>query len=294
MNRDTGELIHTLGKGRVGNDIGPQPLATGSDTSVQLCVLCEGAQDIQNELRLVNRAMDRSRRACNPTMFNADGTIVPINELPKTCVIIVRGKKRRNWVKSKRYRALEMYRRYLYRKQREYRKQSHNELANKLAALGDDHYIEKMNWQALAKRSKKTEVSEKTGKFKRKKRFGKSIATKAPATLVNEYEKRVLRLGGQFHRVDPKALKASQYDHESHTYKKKNLSKRWHVTESGVRVQRDMYSAFLLQNVAEDMTSYNETALAEKFEAFKQLHDAEVQRLQLTHTPSSTGVRCIA
>ena len=294
INRDTGEPIRTLGCGRVGNDIGPQTLATVSDSSVQLRVLCDGAQDIQDELRRVNRALDRSRRVCNPLMFKENGTVVDIDDLPDECVSTIRGRKRRKWVKSKHYYRLERYRRYLYRKQRECRIQSHNELANKLAALGDDHYVEDMNWKALAKRSKKTEKSEKTGKFKRKKRFGKSIANKAPAMLVNKYEERVLRLGGSFHRVDPKNLKASQYDHESHTYKKKNLSKRWHQTASGILVQRDIYSAYLLQNVAEDLKSYNDEALNEKFEVFKQLHDAEIQRLQMTKTPSSTGVRCIA
>ena len=45
VDKRTGEVMHTLGKGRVGNDIGPQTLATVSDSSVSLAVLGEQQLD---------------------------------------------------------------------------------------------------------------------------------------------------------------------------------------------------------------------------------------------------------
>ena len=291
---ESGELLHPLGKGRVGNDIGPQTLATVSDTSASLVVFCEKVQDIQAELRRVNRAMDRSRRATNPKMFRENGTVVPIDELPDECVFTLRGKRRRKWIESKQYKALRLYRRVLYRQQRDHRKQAHNELANRLLSLGDEHYIETMNWQALAKRAKETKVSEKTGKYQRKKRFGKSIANKAPASFVKIYETKVKAAGGSFVEINTRDAKASQYNHKTKAYKKKHLSQRWEHMPDGTKVQRDLYSAFLIQNTNFTHNGFEQEMLEAKYPKFKEMHDAEIQRLSTTVMPSSTGVKYVA
>lgn len=292
---DTGELLHPLGQGRVGNDIGPQTLATVSDTSASLVVFCERAQDIQNELRHINNAMDRSRRATNPQMFDQrTGEVIPIDKLPAECIVIRHGQKRRKWVKSKRYERLAQMRRYLYHQQAKQRRLAHNELANKLLGLGDEHYIETMNWKGLAKRAKKTEVSPKTGCYKRKKRFGKSIANKAPALFTKIYEQKVLAAGGSFYRIDTGKAKASQYSHDTKAYKKKQLSKRWHELEDGTKIQRDLYSAFLIQNTNSTLDGFRQDLLEAHFAQFKQYHDAEVERLMHFQTPSSTGIKQIA
>ena len=94
VNPKTGEVLHSMGKGRVGYDIGTQTLAFSSGSRVGLVELVLEAQDIQNELRRINRAMDRSRRAMNPKMFNPDGTVVGMTNLPPEC-LTKRG--RRNW-----------------------------------------------------------------------------------------------------------------------------------------------------------------------------------------------------
>ena len=291
VDQRTGEVMHTLGKGRVGNDIGPQTLATVSDSTVRLDMLCENIQSINDEIRRVNRAMDRSRRATNPKMFNDKGEVVTIDRLPEECTIVIRGKKCRKWVDSKRYKELSQYRRYLYSKQAIRRIQSHNALANKLLTLGDEHYIETMNWQSLAKRSKKTEISEKTGKHKRKKRFGKSIANKAPSLFMKIYERKVKEAGGKFTCINTVKAKASQFNHETKAYKKKHLSQRWNTMEDGTKIQRDLYSAFLIQNTNEAGDGFIQTLLDEKYEQFKKLHDAEIERLKRISTPSSTGVK---
>ena len=49
-----------------------------------------------------------------------------------------------------------------------------------------------MNFKALAKRAKKTEKSKKTGRFKRKKRFGKSILNKAPSKVLTILDRKLL------------------------------------------------------------------------------------------------------
>lgn len=116
---ETGELFHAMGEGRVGLDIGPQTLAYSANKSVGLVELAEGAQGLQKEIRRVNRAMDRSRRVTNPGMYSLNGQIIRKNKLPPELRTKYGGRK---WFKSNRYRALEQYRRYLYRKQSDLRR----------------------------------------------------------------------------------------------------------------------------------------------------------------------------
>ena len=99
-----------LGDGKVGIDIGTQTVAVASSENVLLTELADKANMVHGELRRINRAMERSRRAMNPEMFASDGTIVPINKLPHECV---KRNGKRFWRESKNYKALAINRRYL-------------------------------------------------------------------------------------------------------------------------------------------------------------------------------------
>ena len=287
VNPQTGEPLHQPKAGKVGLDIGPQTLAAVGEDDVCLTVLADKVQDIQNELRRINRAMDRSRRATSPGMFAEDGTIIPRNKLPAE--LCVKGK--RKWKKSRRYKYLEGKRRELLNKQSELRRQCHHELANKLISFGNEFYIEKMDFRALARRAKKTEKSEKTGKYKRKKRFGKSIANKAPATFVNIMADTAEKYGGVLYKIDTKKAKASQYNHETKAYKKKQLSKRWNDMPDGTKVQRDLYSAFLIMHTNDTLDGFIQKDLEKDYPKFVILHNAEIERLRGSLLPSSMGIR---
>ena len=286
VNPKTGEVLHSMGKGRVGYDIGTQTLAFSGGSRIGLVELVPEAQDIQNELRRINRAMDRSRRAVNPKMFNPDGTVVDTTDLPPEC-LTKRG--RRNWQNSKRYEYLVSQRRYLYGKQAQLRVQQHQELANQLLSLGDDHYIEEMAFRALAKKAKPQE-SASGERPKRRKRFGKSIANKAPAAFVNILEKKVLQNGGSFQRINTWEAKASQYNHLNHQYNKKKLSQRWNIMPDGRKIQRDLYSAFLIQHTNSTLDGFIQELCDKDYPTFVVLHDTVISVLRSTKLPSSTGV----
>lgn len=287
---ETGELLHPMGNGRVGHDIGPQTIASVSNDAVLLTELADKVKGIDVELRRINRALDRSRRATNPEMFAEDGSIVPKDKLPASCLNRRGG---RQWVKSKHYLRLESRRRELFRRQREMRVQQHNELVNRLLSFGDEHYIEEMRFRALAKRAKETKTNSK-GKFVRKKRFGKSISNKAPALFVKTLERKVISAGGSFKKVDTFSVKASQFNHLTETFTKKNLSKRWNTMQDGTKVQRDLYSAFLIQNVDATLKAVDVNRCNQSYDRFLQLHNQEVQRLSSMITPGSMGIKHIA
>ena len=290
VKRDTGELLHPMGTGRVGHDIGPQTIASVGSEDVLLAELANRVHGIDAALWKLNRAMDRSRRATNPEMFGSDGSVVPKNKLPSHC-LTHRGS--RKWVKSRQYIRCESKRRELFRRQREMRIQQHNELANRLISFGDEHYIEEMRFRALAKRAKETKRT-KSGRFARKKRFGKSISNKAPALFVSILRRKVLAAGGSFQEVDTYSVKASQYNHIEDTYTKKKLNQRWNIMPDGTTVQRDLYSAFLIQNVDGTLKSVDRSLCEQSYQQFLRLHTQEIERLSEIATPSSTGIRSIA
>lgn len=289
IDSETGEILHSIGKGCVGLDIGTQTLAFSGDHNVGLEVLAEDIQNDQNKIRRIKRAMDRSRRNSNPRMFTSDGQIVRRNKLPAE---LLNKRGRRIWIKTKRYKRLEMRLRAIYRKQAAYRKHLHRRMANKLLSMSDEFYVEKMNWKALSKRSKETKRNQK-GKFLSKKRFGKSIANKAPASFINILEAKATAAGGIFQRIDTWEAKASQFNHVTGKCSKKRLSKRWHTLEDGMKVQRDLYSAFLIQHINKDLKSFDVEACKKDFTAFLAMHQKEIERLQSLDKkmPSSMGIR---
>lgn len=275
--KDTGEVLHPIGSGAVGIDIGPQTIAYVSESEVVLKELADKVKNIEREKRIIQRKLDRSRRATNPDNYAPDGTI-------KRGVKLTRNK-------SKRYQKFQKQLAFIQHRQADLRKRQHNELANHLLTLGDRFYIEDMAWPALTRRAKNTEISEKTGRFKRKKRFGKSVGNKAPATLTNLLDLKLKSRGLEgVVKVDTK-VRASQYNHMTDDYHKKELRERWNNMPDGRRIQRDLYSAFLLQHMNQSLDGFDKEALQQDFEHFTELHDQCIEKLrQEPKTLASMGI----
>ena len=276
-NRETGEVLHPAGKGNVGIDIGPQTIAFASSSAVNLLELADKVGNIEREKRLLQRKLDRSRRATNPENYNPDGTIRRGVKLTHN--------------KSKRYLTTQHRLAYLQSQQADIRKRQHNELANYLLTLGDRFIVEDMEWPSLTHRAKKTEISEKTGRFKRKKRFGKSVANKSPATLIGILDQKLRSRGAEGVIRVPTSLRASQYNHITDDYHKKSLGERWNTMPDGKKVQRDLYSAFLLQHTNQDHTDYDKDSLHRDYPSFLELHDQCIVELRTKpKTVASMGI----
>ena len=177
----------------------------------------------------------------------------------------------------------------MYRKQADIRKLQHEILANYIISLGDNIYVETMNYKGLQARAKETTINEKTGRINKKKRFGKSLANKAPAMLLGIIDRKLSYDGLKLMKINTQKVKASQYNHLDGTYNKKNLDERWNDF-NGIKVQRDMYSAFLLMNVNNDLESINVDKCNETFDRFLELHNKEIQRLSKQINISSMGI----
>ncbi len=277
INPETGEPLHPLGEGTVGIDPGPRVWAFSARKHVLLQELAEGVKSIHSKIQVVVRAMDRSRRAMNPWAYDQEtGQIIPVEKLdPKH---LTKNRKRR-WVNSKHYQRLHLELRVLNRMRTEWVRQKHHELANIVVGFGDDFRIEKMDWPALNKRAKKTTINPKTKRYRCKKRFGSSARDCSPASFEKILMNAVLKRGGKFHYIDTVACKASQFNHITGEYIKSALSEREKMI-GPYWVQRDMYSAHLIEHTNSTYNGYNIDDLIRDFFNFRKLMIAEVRRLQ--------------
>lgn len=258
-----GEIKGQIGLGDVGIDIGTQTIAISSKYDVKLLELAPNVNNIDREIKLIQRKMDRSKRATNPNKFNDNGTIKRGN--------------RDKWIFSNHYIKLRSLGKELYRKQSEIRKQDHYILINELLNLGNKFYVETMNYKGLQTRAKNTTINEKTGKINKKKRFGKSLANKSPSMFLTMLDNKLKWNGERLYKIDTVKCKASQYNHFTDEYTKKELKDRWN---NGIDIQRDCYSAFLIMNVSDDLKSINRDKCIETYDNFKILHDKEINRLK--------------
>ena len=273
----------TKTEGRVGIDIGTQTIATVSKNKCRLIEFAPKSNQFDREIFLTQRALDRSRRTTNPNNYNKDGTIK-------------RGIKL-NWVRSKGYMKLLYKLKELHRLKSAYVEHSHNVLANQILTEGSDIFVENMNYKALSKRAKFKEGEEKNkkGKNKRKKRFGKSIGNKSPGKFLTILNNKLKYEGKTLNKINNYTFKASQYNHDKNEYIKTSLNTRNKVI-AGNKVQRDLYSAFLIYCSNEDLQTTNQEMCIKEFDNFLKNHNLEIDRLtQLKKSgikmPHSMGIK---
>ena len=249
---------------RVGIDPGTSTMSITSKTFVSIEELAPEIAVDEKKLRRIQRAMDRSRRTTNPQNFNTDGTVI---------------KGRKIWKQSNRYKKLAAKRKELYRKITAKRKLSHETLANKIIAIGLDVRVEKMNYKGLQRKAKQITTNKKNGKINKKKRFGKSLSNRAPSMFLSILERKLNYYGQELKKADTKSLKASQFNHKTGEYNKKELSERWMMID-GKKVQRDLYSSFLIANTNDELDAVDIDQANSWYDKFLELHDIEVDRLK--------------
>ena len=233
--------------------------------------------NIEKEKRILLRKLDRQRRVSNSNKYNKDGTIK-------------RGNKDK-WIKSNKYIKTQNKLRELQRKQADIRKQSHEKLANYILGLGNKIYVEDMNYKGLQSRAKETTINKKTGRYNKKKRFGKSLANKAPSMFLTILDNKLKFSGEKLYKIDTWSVKASQYNHVEDKYIKKDLSERWNDF-GGYKIQRDLYSSFLIMNVKDNLKEIDRDLCFKTFDNFKILHDKEIKRIKYSDDKiiSSMGI----
>ena len=271
----------TPGKSVMGIDEGTSTLAAVSETAVILEELAPDCKKYNHEILRLQRQVDASVRKTNPDRFREDGTAKKKSECKGATPW-----KFTNACKQKKARIRE-----LYRKKAEYSATCHHTLVNRMVKDSSMFINEPMDFKALAKRvkaasrqEKLSEVKQKDGsvkllyKYKRRKRFGKSVNDRSPAELIVFLKQKINRYRLLYYETDPWKYRASQYDHAADTYQKASLSCRFKQI-GGHSVQRDLYSAFL-QSCMGTIEKPDRELCQERFEAFLKLHDRQIKYMK--------------
>jgi putative transposase len=210
-----------VSEGSVGLDIGPSTIAVVSDVAAKVQQFCPTVQEPWKETKVIQRKLDRSRRATNPEHYDEKGRVKP---------------GRHRWKRSSRYRKLRAKLSETQRRLAAERKRSHGQLCNEILAQGKEIKTEKLSYRAFQKS------------------FGKSVKVRAPGMLVSLLTRKAENAGGSVTEINTHRTRLSQYDHATGTYVKKPLSQRIHCFGDGwdEPVQRDLYSAFLAKHCSRD------------------------------------------
>ena len=274
--------------GVTGIDPGISTIAAVSGDSVRLQELAPKARSYEKKIAKQQRLIDADLRRDNPGNYESDGTVKSGSH---------------TWILSKGCRRRKQEVRVLHRKQAAATRNSHNRLANELIVQNGVLFItEEMDWAALAKRAKakperrmvpsvikQKDGSEKTVfKYKKKRRFGASIHSRAPATIMSILARKADQYGGQVACVDTKAFRASQYHHDTGEYIKTTLSDRWKIIDQH-KVQRDLYSAFLLLCADVSGKMPDQDMCQALFPEFIDLHDQFIKQTKSTPHPACFG-----
>jgi hypothetical protein len=267
-----------VGDGVMGIDPGVSTMACVSDDAVALMELAPDAKRYNQKIQAVQRKMDRSKRATNPDNYNPDGTVKKGT----------RGK----WHYSKTYLKNKRRLQTLNRQKSAYIKQSHEIQCNKLLESAKHFYVEQMSYKGLQRKAKKTErssvpteIPQKDGstksvyKYKRRKRFGRSMNNRSPSKFIAILKLKVAPLGGSVTPITTKDFKASQYNHITDTYEKIPLKQRF-KTIGNTTVQRDLYSAFLIRNTNSDLDHPDRERCIAQFDYFVTMQNELISTMQ--------------
>lgn len=284
----TKQEVENVATNIVGVDMGPQVVALsfrtkeGNVFKVDMFELAEDIDtDYMKKFKNLNKAMERSQRINNPDNYNPDKT--PI-------------KGKRDWVNTGNYKDMKNKNAKLNRNKTIITKVSHAELVKYIMSYAHNVVIEPMDFPALAKKSTKesTRMKEINGKMMEvqnsKKRLGGSVGKKSPALFMSMLKRAVEDVGGCYLLADKWNTKASQYNHQTGEYIKKDRSTRWNESMyymgEEVQIQRDLYSAFLLSNIDSKTRLINQKLCEIGFDDFVLLHNDCLENLEIT----STGV----
>lgn len=257
------ETKFQIGKGEVGLDLGTSTVAISSKKEVKLLKLSETEPE-RKKIRVLQRSLERKRRTANPDNYDEDGKIK---------------KKRKKWKLSKNYfKELKMLKE-AYRKKKVKDNQYKNILANFILKQGDTVKVEKISINSWKNRSKKTVKNKNNGKIVSKKRFGKTVNNNAPGTLLKKLKEKLLYFGKELIEINPFKTKASQFNHIKQEFKKCSLEVRFKELEQGIIVQRDLYSAFLIQNV-KNSNEYDIKKINQEFGNFYKKQLEEIERIK--------------
>ena len=238
-------------KNRTGIDLGISTIATVSKKEVSLVELAPKSKKYDKQISHLKKLVSRSMRINNPGNYNKNKTIKKGNH---------------QWIVTKKCKKMKRMIRVLYRKQTAYVQASHQKFINHLIQTTNELILEPMNFKALQKKRKHH-------------RFGHSIQNHSPGFMQSELKRKAEQYDVPYFEINPFVYKASQLHHDTGEYIKPKLSERFKIID-GHKVQRDLYSAFLICNTSDSLTIPDFDLCNSRFPRFVEMHDTLIENMK--------------
>ena len=283
---------HIIGNGPCGIDIGVSSVAATTQSKCLLEDLAPKSKEYSDKAIKYQKLMERSLRLNNKENYNNDGTI----------------KKGSKFKKTKTYKKYNRLYKTILRKAKSNSLETKCKIANDIIAHSDNITYELMNFKALQKKTKDKfdndgniiiERSEKitiikdkqVHKCKKKKRFGKILKNKSPATFLEILKYKCNFLNIPINSINTQTYKASQYNHLTNECNKKALNERWNYLKIKTRddeiilkIQRDLYSSFLIAYPNKDYTLPDREKCLTAFNTFIKNHNECIKIIKATQS----------
>lgn len=263
-----------LGDGKVGVDVNAHNIAVASQNHVCVDTFQQDLIKLERKKRILQRKIDRSKRALNPNKYNENGTYKKGNK--------------DEWKHSKREEIASAKLCEAQRKVAAKRKIEQTILANKYLEMGNIFNIEKVDWSNLAKRAKETKINKKTGRYKSKKRLGKSIGSNAPGQMALLLKQKVLARGGKVIDIAPSSA-CTQYDFTCDDKRKHSTKKRSITLSNGMTHQRDLISAFNIAHCDAD-GNFDIEQMKKDYPAFCTMEEHEMYLHRSGHKKTDSSI----
>lgn len=223
---------NTVADGLIGLDLNISSIAFVGDAKAGLLPFAENIPTFEREIKALQRQMQRSQRVANPYNYEPDFEAKRGRRTVKKKGKVKKGVRR--WNKSKTYCKTAKKKRNLERRKAAYAKSQNRKLVNEILRHGKHIQTEKVSvkgWQ---------------------KRHGKAISTKSPGYFQSELKRKAESAGGSFITFSTQSTALSQ-THLTGERIKKSLSERVHHDQTGIVMQRDLFSAYLSRYVTDNL-----------------------------------------
>jgi hypothetical protein len=208
---------YEVGNQKVGLDLGPSKIAIVSDKIAVKETLGAGLKDASQELRRLQRRLDRQHRFGSAGCFDAQG-----RHVPGGC----------EWkARSRRAKQTQEQMADLWRRLSEHRKSLHGNLANRILAQGVDVKAEKLSYASLQKN------------------YGRSVNRRAPGGFFEILSRKAASAGGQMTEINTYTTALSQTCVCGRQAKKKLSQRRHDCPQCKLKTDRDILPAFLTRHV---------------------------------------------
>ncbi|MDJ0800276.1 MAG: hypothetical protein QNJ51_26285 [Calothrix sp. MO_167.B12] len=202
-----------------------------ADNKAGLLPFADKVPTFSKEIKAIQRKMQRTQRMHNPENYQPDFEKKVGNK-----TILKKGKVkkgRKKWNNSNNYRKLRRKKAELERRKSNYTKSNHRGLVNEILRNGNRIKTEKVSikaWQKI---------------------YGKAISAKSPGYFQSQLVLKAENAGGLVEKFSTKKTALSQ-THLNGSRTKKSLSQRVHEDVTGVRMHRDLFSAYLSRYVHDE------------------------------------------